>query len=241
LIAQENIHSLQETTSTSVSVVIPVLNQSNYTESILNNISENSEIPQQIIIINNGSNDETIDVINRFKHLPIRLLTLRKNVGVNVAWNIGIKLCKSDYISVLNNDLVINKNFFKIIRKTFEANPNCGMLCPRTYRNPDYIKNVNEECFSSVSKVSQVKWRNGWAFTIKQELVDSIKIPKVLFNYCGDDFHYFMVKKLGYDILMMEQNIIFHYEGRTSRPTLYYNKMYEDTQRWKQIKEKLGL
>lgn len=242
MVTQKNIHSLQETINTSVSVVIPILNQADYTNSILGDIAKNSVIPNQIIIINNGSTDNSKEVIDRFKgQLSIRLINLRKNIGVNASWNLGLKLSSSTYVSVLNNDIVINKQFFEIICKTFEANPNCGMLCPRTYHPLEYIEKVRKETFSGASKTSNVKWRNGWAFTVRQELIKDTLIPKELFNYCGDDFQYFKVKKLGYDILMMEQNVVFHYRGITGSTMKFNSIMHKDRECWEMLKQKLGL
>lgn len=224
------------------SVIIPVHNQVSYTTSILNDIAENSVIPEQIIIIDNASTDNTKQVITYFKNfLPIRLISLRKNIGVNAAWNLGMKLSNSKYVSVLNNDLVINKQFFEIISKTFEANPNCGMLVPRTYHPTEYIQKVRDETYSNVSRTSNLKWRNGWAFTVKKELIKDILIPKELISYCGDDYQYFKIKKLGYDILMMDQNPIFHYRGVTGQTTKHSDIMHKDSKTWNQLKVKLDL
>ena len=231
------------------SIIIPVHNHADHTESILKDISENSEVPSQIIIIDNGSIDNTKEVVSKFRdNLFIKLISLSKNIGVNAAWNMGMRLAAYNYISILNNDLVLNKHFFKIIRKTFEANPNCGMLCPKTSHKSfeeedvsNYIKAVREETYSGASIVHPVPWRNGWAFTVRKKLVKHLMIPKELFNYCGDDFHYLTLKKLNYDILMMEQNRIFHYEAITGKSTKLRDRMFEDTNKWKILKEQLEL
>jgi GT2 family glycosyltransferase len=236
-------------TDFSIDVVMPVYGQSSYTNSILEDISNNSVVPKQIIIINNGSPDDTVEVVTSYKKdLPIRLLNFKKNIGVNAAWNLGMKLSKSSYVSVLNNDLVLNKYFFEVVCKTFELYPNCAMLCPKTshrsFEEEDlshYIEIIRNHTHCEASKTNWVPWRNGWAFTVRKNVVKDIIVPKELFNYCGDDYQFFTLKKLGHDILMMEQNLIFHYEGRTGKHTKLRDKMSDDTKKWKKIKEKLEL
>ena len=235
-------------TNSTVSVIIPVLNHSEYTLSILNDILNNSEVPNEIIIVDNGSTDNTEKIISQFKNsLPIKYLRLKRNIGVNAAWNIGLTYAKSEIIAVLNNDLVLNRYFFEVMRKTFNSHPNCGMLYTKTlhkaFEEDDiskYLHLVNSSKFSESSVVSPAKYRMGWAFGVRQFLVKDIIIPKELFNYCGDDFQYLMIKKLGYDISIMKQNLIFHHEGVTGKSTKLRNKMAEDTKKWEGIKHRWG-
>lgn len=226
-------------------VVIPILNYSSYTRSILSDIVNNSIHPQKIFIINNNSSDDSIQVVEEFKtKLNIKLLNLRKNVGVNASWNIGLKLSKSKYVSILNNDLVINKNFFYNVIETFEARPTCGMLCPHTLQplNDEYdysndVKRVKNHEFKGVCTTNPVPWRQGWAFTIRQDLKEKLIIPRGLFNYCGDDYQYLMILKMKKSILMMEENIIFHYNAVTGRGTKLRDRMFEDNEKWNNLSE----
>ena len=236
-------------TNSIISVVIPVLNHSKYTSSILNDILNNSEVPNEIIIIDNGSTDNTEKVISQFKNsLPIKYLKLKRNRGVNTAWNIGLTYAKSEIIAVLNNDLVLNRYFFEVMRKTFNRYPECGMLYSKTLHKAfdeedisKYLEKVKNSEFSGVSPVSPAKYRMGWAFGVRKSLVKDIIIPKELFNYCGDDFQYLTIKKLGYSILIMNQNLIFHHEGVTGKNTKLRDRMFEDTRVWDRIRPELEL
>ena len=120
-------------TSLSIDVVIPVLNHSKFTESLLHDISNNSVIPNQVIIIDNGSSDNTPLVVDQYRNsLPLNYIRNEKNLGVNASWNLGTELAEADLISYLNNDLIINSQFFAGVQKCFSLNLNCGMACPQT-------------------------------------------------------------------------------------------------------------
>ena len=89
-----------------IDVIIPVLNESEYTDSLLRDISENSVIPDRIIVINNGSTDATGAVVENYKSiLPVEIINNETNIGVNASWNLGIKMATADLVSILNNDL----------------------------------------------------------------------------------------------------------------------------------------
>lgn len=231
-----------------IDVVIPILNFSAYTHSILLDILNNSVHPRTIFIINNNSSDNSIKIIEDFKsRLNIKLLNLRKNIGVNSSWNIGLRLSTSNYISVLNNDLVLNKNFFYNIIETFKKHTDCGMLCPKTLQplNDEYdytkdVQSIRNHNFAGSCTTNPVPWRQGWAFTVRQELKQYLKIPKELFNYCGDDYHFLTLSNMKKSILLMEENIIFHYNAITGRGTLLRDKMFKDNEKWIHIQAKLN-
>jgi GT2 family glycosyltransferase len=227
----------------SIDVVIPVLNEAKHTESILKDICQNTVQPNQVIIIDNGSTDNTSMVIDEFERvLPLTYIRKEKNIGVNASWNLGTKLATSDFVSILNNDLILGKQFFQGILKTFENNPKCAMACPRTTQGEcETQKDVARNCvLREGNYVSHVPWRWGWAFTLRRDVALQILIPKSLFNYCGDDYHYFFIKLLGYDVLAMDDNFVYHFGGITGRRTGLDKKMYDDTHQWNMIKDRIN-
>ena len=99
------------------SVIIPVYNRP---EKILR--SANSVISQtyknfELIIINDGSNDETKDIIEelKMKDIRVKIKHLKKNEGVIVARNEGIKLSVGDIICYLDSDDVWYKSMLETI------------------------------------------------------------------------------------------------------------------------------
>jgi GT2 family glycosyltransferase len=231
-----------------IDVVIPVMNQCHYTKSLLEDIAANTVIPKSIIIINNNSTDETEVVVREFqKDLPIKYIKNIKNVGVNASWNLGVCYANHDLISFLNNDLVLNPYFFEVTTNVFLKNPDCGMTYPKSFQGGGTEK-IKEEYISQVrsaqrgsGKVEPVNFREGWAFTMRRSLALKVLIPKELFNYCGDDYHYhFITNHLGHKVLRMLDNPVYHYGNVTGGTSGLHKRMNEDTRKWhKLVKEDL--
>lgn len=87
-----------------VSVIIPVYNSEKYIEftikSVLNQIYENWEM----ILIDDCSTDNSVQIIKKFISKNIKLIRLEQNYGVSVARNIGIDNAKGKYVAFLDAD-----------------------------------------------------------------------------------------------------------------------------------------
>ncbi|WP_418776247.1 glycosyltransferase family 2 protein [Holdemanella biformis] len=94
-----------------ISIIIPVYNASKYVsrciESILNQSYKNIEL----IIINDGSTDNSLEICNKYKNSfsKIQIVSIENN-GVSNARNIGIELCTSEYFMFIDADDWIEKN-----------------------------------------------------------------------------------------------------------------------------------
>ena len=82
--------------STNISIIIPAFNSERFIKECLTNILNIINKKIELIIINDNSNDNTKKICNRFVHKNnnIKLINLKKNCGVSVARNIGIRESK---------------------------------------------------------------------------------------------------------------------------------------------------
>ena len=85
-----------------VSVIIPVYNRVNLIDRSINSVISQTYPINEIIVIDDGSNDGTYDLIKR--NFPQVSLQYQENKGVSNARNIGIKLAKSKWIAFLDSD-----------------------------------------------------------------------------------------------------------------------------------------
>lgn len=196
-------------------VIIPVLNLDFFTKQLLTNILDNTVQPDNIFIIDNGSNDNTRDVCFYFsQYLPIIYLPQETNIGVNPSWNLGFSKTAANLISVLNNDIVISTRFFEKVKETFSNNPLCGIAVPNTIPlNSDIIENHHNNTETLID-------REGWAFTIKKEIIDqSGPIPEEFKIFFGDDFLFKAAKDQGYECYKMIDNKIHHFLSQTVMTT----------------------
>jgi glycosyltransferase involved in cell wall biosynthesis len=93
-----------------ISVVLPVYNHRNYVIEAIRSVFEQTIVPDELIIIDDGSTDgsakkirEFLDVHSAPKGLSVSF-EARENRGAHVTINEGIRRAKSDYIAILNSD-----------------------------------------------------------------------------------------------------------------------------------------
>ncbi|MDR2684774.1 MAG: glycosyltransferase [Prevotellaceae bacterium] len=93
-----------------ISVIIPVYNGEKYAAQCIENVLFQTYKNLEIIVVNDGSTDSSLDVIQKFKNLKI---INQENLGLSAARNIGIKAASGDYIHFFDVDDLINADFYE--------------------------------------------------------------------------------------------------------------------------------
>ncbi|MBR5360335.1 MAG: glycosyltransferase family 2 protein [Lachnospiraceae bacterium] len=97
-------------------VVIPNYNGEKFLKDCLESLMgqqapEDDKYDHDIIIVDNGSADGSIDIINSLMSSRLTLIRLDKNYGFSRAVNEGIRASDSEYVILLNNDTVVRPGF----------------------------------------------------------------------------------------------------------------------------------
>lgn len=102
----------------------------------------------EYIIIDGGSNDGTLDVIQKYKQ-HIDVLVSEPDNGIYDAFNKGVKLAKGQLISILNSDDTYNSNTLKLVSAISKNHPN-SIIYGDTYFIDDYdvVFSSNIGCFN---------------------------------------------------------------------------------------------
>ena len=97
-----------------ISVVIPNFNQGYFLESRIKHFLKQTYKPYEIIIIDDCSTDNSNEIIKKIKlrYKKIKVLTNKKNLGVEKSFNKGIKHAKGDYLYPCSVDDLNNNKFF---------------------------------------------------------------------------------------------------------------------------------
>ena len=97
-----------------VSVVTPNYNGDKFLKNYFESLNNDSEYIGEVIIIDNGSTDSSIDYIeNNSFNFPVVLIKNNENLGFAPAVNQGILKAKYEYIFSLNNDAEIESGSVK--------------------------------------------------------------------------------------------------------------------------------
>lgn len=192
-------------------VIMPVYNEIQLTDDIFQNIYDNSMKPKTIFLIDNSDQDNYLPLVDKYQNkLNIKYLKQKENIGVNASWNLGFSLVTSPYISVLNNDLILNKYFFEMIFDSFQSDDKIGILVPNTIDSKKLKITKENPIINDLAK------REGWAYTIRRScLYQLVPIPKEFRTFFGDDYLFQGCLKRGYRVCKIMNNPIYHYGSVT--------------------------
>ena len=87
----------------SVSAIVPMYNEEKTVLKVLNTLLKN-ELIDEVICINDGSTDTSMDVLNQLKE-KVKIIDLQKNYGKGFALSVGIKRAKGDIVAFIDADL----------------------------------------------------------------------------------------------------------------------------------------
>ena len=173
-----------------VSVVIPTYNRVAYLGRAINSVLKQSYPVNEIIVIDNGSTDQTLSFIKK-KFNSIRVI-IEKKRGVSFARNLGIKNCKYNWIAFLDSDdewindkienqlvLLKNSNFKYQFIHTNEIWIKNGILKNQKKKHLKKGGHIFEDCLD-ICKISPS------SVLIKKELFDRYGLFDYKFKVCED-------------------------------------------------------
>lgn len=122
-----------------VSVIIPTYNYAAFIAETLDSVIRQTYTDFECLIIDNGSTDNTKDIVEPYLSDPRFKYYYRENKGVAVARNEGMSLANGKYIQFLDADDLIEKNKLKAAVEFLEANGGTDIV----YSDMRYFKNEN--------------------------------------------------------------------------------------------------
>lgn len=102
-----------------ISIIVPAYNVENYVAACLKTLIEQTYKNLEIIVINDGSTDNTLSIVNEFvsKDNRIKVIT-QPNGGPSVSRNKGIDIAKGEYIAFVDSDDWVDNDF---VEKLYNA------------------------------------------------------------------------------------------------------------------------
>lgn len=190
------------------SVIMPVFNSektvSKAIESVLNNNDSNIEL----IIVNDGSSDNSEALIKEYLNDPRVSYYLRDKAGVSAARNFGLTVAKGEYISFLDSDDFFKKDTFAQMSTyidEFKSDMFCFGFYSEMFDNNDMhistcantishifssVPENAEECLAYAIKSSKVMFQTVWSKVFKKSIIDDNNLEFDTNLVCYEDMKF---------------------------------------------------
>lgn len=154
------------------SIIVPVYNTEKYLKRCLDSIRKQTFKNYEVIIVNDGSTDNSSDIISKY---PFKIIN-QKNQGLSMARNNGVKESSGEYLIFLDSDDYIEKDLLREINNSLSNNPDLVRYQIKEVFDDKSDVNYEEESFENKDGVEAFKLitkyhfvENAWAYAIKRE------------------------------------------------------------------------
>lgn len=237
----------------SLSIIILNWNGWENTLGCLESLYDISYPNYRVILVDNGSTNRSVEIIKNwvdqkkrnpsYSRIKTSFIINKKNEGFVGGNNIAIKQIlregKSDYILLLNNDTIVDRDFLTGLIKIADSDKGIGIVGPKIYYH-DFKgkKNVIQSAGATINlytgvatwygekkidrrqfeKIRTVGYITGACLLIKCEAIKKIGILNdKLFAYFEDVDWCLRAKEKGYDVVYAPGSTIWHKGGETSK------------------------
>lgn len=112
-------NSLGDGMATMISVIVPTFNSGKTIKKCLNSILHSTYNDYEVIVVDGGSSDDTIDIIRSFMNKRIKLVKGKDN-GAAMGRNRGSRIASGDVLFFIDSDVFIKRNTLSIISEDFK-------------------------------------------------------------------------------------------------------------------------
>ncbi|MBE9915997.1 glycosyltransferase family 2 protein [Paenibacillus donghaensis] len=209
------------------SIIIPTFNGLHMLASCIEAIRKYTEVPYEMIVVDNASTDRT-DAYCIREGIPF--ISLPANEGFPKACNLGMKAASGDYLLLLNNDVTVTRNWLTNLLAAVDSSENIGLVGPVT--NEASGRQKVEVAYSDLSDFQQIAAANnrsdsgrwieakriiGMCMLIKREVVSRIGYLDEAYSpgHYEDDDYCHRARIAGFKLLICS-DVLVHHKGSAS-------------------------
>ena len=111
-----------------VTVLMPVYNAQDFLEAAMESILQQTFHDFEFLIIDDGSTDHSVSIIQSFKDPRIKLYQNERNLGISATLNKGIALATAEYIARMDADDISYPDRLQKQVAYLDANPDCALV-----------------------------------------------------------------------------------------------------------------
>ncbi len=216
-----------------ISVIVVNWNRCDLLRACLQSLARQEGARQEVIVVDNGSEDGSAEMVAREFSGFARLIRNAGNRGFCAANNQGIQAARGAFIALLNNDAEAGPNWLSALRGAFDAGPGIGMAASKIvmYEDPGRIdkaghliypdgqnrgRGTGEPDDGRYDRSEEVLWPDGCAAMYRRQMLDQIGgFDEDFFAY-GDDAELGLRARIaGWRCLYVPGAVVRHHRGST--------------------------
>ncbi len=181
-----------------ITVIIPVYNREKHIKNCLEIITNQTYNNLEIIVVNDGSSDNSVNIIETFTDERIRLIHHQKNQGLSAARNTGIDNATGKYIHFMDDDDEVNHRFYEYliaVSEKYQADiSTCSLIVQYSLSSSlEYDKEIVVDSIEEKYKVSlMMKHGYVWRYLFRTDFLRKYDLKFEYGRFCEDGIFSFM-------------------------------------------------
>ncbi len=234
-------------------IVIPIWNQPERTGRCLESILAETTEPVRLILIDNGSEAPTRELLDRFQvtrrcaeapggvisanasRYPVQIIRNKENLGFIRGVNQGIRASNAPWICLLNNDTIVSPGWLTELLRVGQGNPSIGLINP-TSNSLGYNAGSNSPAeVARLLKSESGRWTElttalGFCLFSRRALYDQVGLLDESFGmgYFDDDDLSRRVRKAGLLCVRACAAYVYHEEQVSFKELPGWKKTFEE-------------
>ncbi len=217
-----------------ISIIIPNYNGAEHLETSLRSINQQTFSDYEIIVVDNGSSDNSLSLINT-QHQGVIVYRFNENRGFAAAVNHGIKNSKGRYIALLNNDIELDSQWLAKLAEAIECDNELGSVACKMLNY--YERTIIDAAGDVLTKAGNTIGRGSGekdtgqynvaeyvfgacagAGLYRREVFEKVGLyDEDYFAWFEDADHSFRSQMTGYKCLYVPSALCYHKRGATAK------------------------
>jgi GT2 family glycosyltransferase len=215
-----------------VSIITLTFNKAEFTYQYLESILAHTDISYELILVDNGSQDETNSLFDRLENVTV--IKNKENLGFIKGCNQGASKARGKYLLFLNNDIIVTPGWLSKLVKTIENYPKCGAVgCKLIWPNGKlqeagsiiwndgsalgYGREGNP-MHPEYSYLREVDYCSGACLLVRKDIFQQLGLFDERYGpaYYEDSDLCLGIWGLGYKVVFQPDVVVFHHEFTSS-------------------------